>query len=91
MPVTELLFSGDTTEQGRVIINDAYTQDCIWTGGTGDFTGITKNIITNNDGNNIISGDSSANSSAVEYVQYWLGGIILYLDKPLLIQVLRIL
>lgn len=67
MPVTELLFSGDTTEQGRVIINDAYTQDCIWTGSTGDFTGITKNIITNNDGNNIISGDSSANSSAVEY------------------------
>ena len=67
MPVTELLFSGDTTEQGRVIINDAYTQDCIWTGSTGDFTGITKNIITNNDGNNIISGDSSANSSVVEY------------------------
>ena len=67
MPVTELLFSGDTTEQGRVIINNAYNQDCIWTGSTGDFTGITKNIITNNDGNNIISGDSSANSSVVEY------------------------
>lgn len=67
MPVTELLFSGDTTEQGRVIINNTYTQDCIWTGSTGDFTGITKNIITNNDGNNIISGDSSANSSVVEY------------------------
>ena len=67
MPVTELLFSGDTTEQGRVIINDAYTQDCIWTGSTGDFTGITKNIITNNDGNNIISGNSATNSSVVEY------------------------
>lgn len=67
MPVTELLFSGDTTEQGRVIINNAYNQDCIWTGSTGDFTGITKNIITNNDGNNIISGDSSTNSSVVEY------------------------
>lgn len=67
MPVTELLFSGDTTGQGRVIINNAYNQDCIWTGSTGDFTGITKNIITNNDGNNIISGDSSANSSAVKY------------------------
>ena len=67
MPVEELLFSGDTTEQGRVKINDAYTQDCIWTGSTGDFTGITKNIITNNDANNIISGDSSANSSVVEY------------------------
>jgi hypothetical protein len=67
MPVTELLFSGDTTEEGRVKINDAYNQDCIWTGSTGDFTGITKNIITNNDGNNIISGDSAANSSVVEY------------------------
>lgn len=67
MPVTELLFSGDTTEQGRVIINNAYTQDCIWTGSTGDFTGITKNIITNNDGNNIISGNSATNSSVVEY------------------------
>ena len=67
MPLTELLFSGDTTEQGRIIINNAYNQDCIWTGSTGDFTGITKNIITNNDGNNIISGDSSANSSVVEY------------------------
>jgi len=67
MPVTELLFSGDTTEQGRVIINNAYSQDCIWTGSTGDFTGITKNIITNNDGNNIVSGDSSTNSSFVNY------------------------
>lgn len=67
MPAEELLFSGDTTEQGRVKINTTYTQDCIWTGSTGDFTGITKNIITNNDGNNIISGDSSANSSTVEY------------------------
>ena len=67
MPVEELLFSGDTTEEGRVKINNTYTQDCIWTGSTGDFTGITKNIITNNDANNIISGNSLTNSSFVEY------------------------
>lgn len=83
MPVTELLFSGDTTEQGRVIINNAYNQDCIWTGSTGDFTGITKNIITNNDGNNIISGDSSTNSSVVEYSSILAGvGNVIFGQAP---------
>lgn len=54
MPVEELLFSGDTTEQGRVIINSAYTRTCLWTGRTEDTTFFdgTKNIIPANTSSN---------------------------------------
>lgn len=56
MPVEELLFSGDTTEQGRVKINDAYTRDCLWTGRTENSLSLdnTKNIIANTGGTNTI-------------------------------------
>ena len=75
MPLGDLLNSTDTTEEGRVIINSAYTRTCLWTGSTGSFTGITKNIIANNEGGNTISGvNSSIDKSYVEYSSI-LGGI----------------
>tara|TARA_B100000900_G_scaffold414705_1_gene442136 strand:- start:1100 stop:2065 length:966 start_codon:yes stop_codon:yes gene_type:complete len=74
MPLGDLLNSTNTTEEGRVIINSAYTRTCLWTGSTGSFTGITKNIIANNEGGNTISGvNSPIDKSYVEYSSI-LGG-----------------
>ena len=50
MPLGDLLNSTNTTEEGRVIINSAYTRTCLWTGRTENtiFFDETKNIIPAN-------------------------------------------